>query len=136
MRRLLRSVLPLLFISMVAAAYEVDGWQRGFDVEFNGVGGRIEVRENDDDSSDWESDVSDDEVENRPEGYSALASEPPSQPSDHSTTASDDKSRGELTDQVRSLFLAFSDCFIIRMLSKLELNEGLRRRCQLSSLWL
>lgn len=132
---LLRNALPLLFISNVAAAYEVDGWQRGFDVEFNGVGGRIEVRENDD-SSDWESDVSDNEVENRPEGYSALASEPPPQPSDQSSTASDDKSRGELTDQVRSSFLTFSFCFIIRMLSKLEINEGLRRRCQLSSLLL
>lgn len=77
----------------------MDGWQRGFDVEFNGVG-MVEVGENGDDSSDWDSDVSDDGTENRPAGYSALASEPPSQLTDGSTATSDETSQREVSDHV------------------------------------
>ncbi|GMS80148.1 hypothetical protein PENTCL1PPCAC_2323, partial [Pristionchus entomophagus] len=81
-------------------AYEVEGWQRGFDVQFNGVGRVVEAGENEDDSSDWESDDSDEGEENRPEGYSALASEPPSQLRSCSITTSDDTSHREMSSQM------------------------------------
>ncbi|GMT10738.1 hypothetical protein PFISCL1PPCAC_2035, partial [Pristionchus fissidentatus] len=81
------------------SVYEVDGWQRGFDVEFHGVG-IVELREgDDDDSSDWESDVSEDGAIERPPGYSALASEAPSQRTDTTVTTEDEKSQREPAEQ-------------------------------------